>query len=209
MKYVADYVDITPALIMSSIYETSGSFIYHVAGGGDHSVGASGAIIETSATANSYSSLARSIYNTAQLGSPSYSTMIQPQTVGTDFQSFFGIGLLVDNNIPFSQNHIGFKILRVASGAINLYATQGNGSETASSVLTTFAENDIIDLIFKVNGSTSVDYYWRKNGGTLSSVTTLTTNIPTGNMASLQAIVSNTNVATQTNISLKSFSYSR
>lgn len=56
-----------------------------------------------------------------------------------------------------------------------LYATQADGTtELASSALTTVTGADILELVAIVNGTTSVDYYWRKNGGSLSSVTTLT-----------------------------------
>lgn len=103
--------------------------------------------------------------------------------IGNDSLTAFGIGEglndLASATTAMTSKHFGFKIIRSGGGAINLYATQANGTtETVSGSLTTVAGGDELELTFQVNGSTSCDYYWRKNGGALSSVTTLTTNMP-------------------------------
>jgi len=38
--------------------------------------------------------------------------------------------------------------------------------------------SEFIDLIIKINGTTSIDYFWRINGGTMNGPTTLTTTLP-------------------------------
>ena len=109
----------------------------------------------------------------------------------------------------FTTNHIGFKILK-AAGVVSLYGTQADGvTENATSALTTFAENDTFDLVFKVNGTSSVDYFYRKNGGALSAATNLTTNLPTANTQTLQLSSSNVSTATAFNIAFFSMRYTR
>jgi hypothetical protein len=61
-----------------------------------------------------------------------------------------------------------------------LYATQADGTtENVSSALTTLTGGDWLQLIIKINGTTSVDYYWRKGATALSSAVNLTSNFPT------------------------------
>ena len=102
--------------------------------------------------------------------------------------SFFGIGepTVATSGHTFTVAHAGFKITKTA-GVVSVYATQADGTtETASSALTTLVNNDFLELSFKFNGSSSVDYYWRKNGGAISAPTTLSTNVPTTGGSSLQ-----------------------
>lgn len=84
-------------------------------------------------------------------------------------------------SIDFTGKHIGFKLVVTAADTYSLYATQGSGTtETVSSVLTTVSDTpDSLELCLKVNALSSVDYYWRKDGGAWSSATNLTTNLPT------------------------------
>lgn len=108
-----------------------------------------------------------------------------PYQIGANAAFAFGFGELVNDiaggNSAFVSKHVGFKIVRTSSGAINLYATQGDGtSETVSSVLTTVAAYDVLELIFRINDDSSVDYWWRKNNGARSAATNLTGNLPTG-----------------------------
>lgn len=107
-----------------------------------------------------------------------------PSDIPNNATAYFGINPVTvsGSGHTFTDRHIGFKLVK-AAGSISLYGTQANGTtETATSALTTLdTAYDIVDLIFKVNGTSSVDYYYRKNGGSLSSATNLTTNLPTTN----------------------------
>jgi len=77
-----------------------------------------------------------------------------------------------------TSRHFGFKAIR-ESGVVNVYATQADGTtETKSSVLTTLAAGDVLDLIAEMTSDSLVNYYWRKNGGAMSSATVLNTNYP-------------------------------
>lgn len=111
---------------------------------------------------------------------------------------YMGIGspTVAGTGHTFIVRHIGFKIIVVDTTA-SLYATQADGTtETASAALTTLAVSDVLDLICVVNGTSSVDYYWRKNGGSLSAATNLTANIPDSTIASsMQFSVANDNTA--------------
>lgn len=148
-------------------------------------------------------------------GSPVYSTNISVPTLGTDLDSFFGFGNLgtLDggNRIVYTTTHIGFKILRTASGTASLYATQADGTtENVSSALATVTAGEEFDLIFKINSTTSVDYYTRENGGSLSSATNLTSNLPaTLGIYYVQGLIANANTNTQSVVWLGGASFSR
>lgn len=94
--------------------------------------------------------------------------------------SFFGIGKLDtfdSGSFNYATNHVGWKILKTA-GVMSLYATVGDGTETASSALTTLANGDALELYFSMNANTSVDFYWAKNGAAMSSATNLASHVP-------------------------------
>lgn len=93
---------------------------------------------------------------------------------------YFGLGALtVTSNVAvFTGDHIGFKVV-ISAGVATLFGTIGQGgAEVATSALTTLAINDSVDAFFAIN-SGSVDFYYRKNGGTFTGPTTLTTTLPT------------------------------
>jgi len=129
---------------------------------------------------------------------------------------FMGIGDIAVSNTAhtFTNRHIGFKVL-YSGGNHTLFATQADWTtENASSALTTFSGSfwwDILELICIVNWTTSVDYYWRKNGGSLSSVTTLTGNVPTGatNSNGFQWSTQNGADSTRYGLAVQNFSYER
>ncbi len=179
----------TPTMKISTMFEASARFEITVVGSGTVSFNQQGINIRPSATTTNSANCQWKITdanNTSPFsGSPIFSCIVQMENlgdVGGAASSFFGIGAVTvsGSGHTYADRHIGFKLIK-ASNVITLYATQGDGStETASSALTTIVAADVLDLIAKTNGTSSVDYYWRKNGGALSSATNLTTNIPTG-----------------------------
>lgn len=148
------------------------------------------------------------------LGSPIFSTVVSigdQDTMGGTGHSFFGIGgvTVATTGITYTPRRIGFKFIKTG-GVMSLYGTQADGTtENVSSALTTVAVGDSLDLIFKVNSTTSVDYYWRKNGGALSSATNLTSNIPSGTSAGLQFSASSVSTSSVNTITVYSASYMR
>lgn len=168
-------------LLSGSSFDTTTS-----TGSGAQSTTEDGIYIFSGNTSSSYIKKRFSIAGNSNVklfsGSPTLSlTLFFNEDSANDGTVFIGLGdvTVAGSSITLTNNHIGFKIQKVA-GVINLYATQADGTtENASSALTTVAANDVLDLIFVVNGTASVDYYWRKNGGSLSSATNLTSNLPT------------------------------
>lgn len=204
---------------VSTNCETSARFIQTTVGTGAVTFGTSGMSLTTGATATSS---AKSIWRLGNVGasfsifdnSPTFEGILTMDTIGTDLQVFFGLGepTVAGAGITYTNQHAGFKIVRSASGTNDLYATQANGTtETASASLTTLAASDQVELLVIVNSTTSVDYYWRKNGGTQSAKTTLSTNVPTGttNGAGILFGISNAGVATSSAISVSGATFSR
>lgn len=144
--------------------------------------------------------------------SPTFSCIAQaPSPTNGTGSSFFGIGLptVAGAGHTYTVKHAGFKILKVA-GVISVYGTQADGStENATSALTTLAVNDSVEMILVINGTTSIDYYYRKNGGAISAATNLTANMPSGNMGTFRFSSSNNATAFTYNVSVASWSYNR
>ncbi|NTW31823.1 MAG: hypothetical protein HGB12_04230 [Bacteroidetes bacterium] len=208
----------TPTLKISDIMNSSSRYTPTNAGSGSAGFQATGMHIDTYSTAGSYAKEMLGIVSTGNAdmltGSPIFSTMIVAlDAVGTlSGSAFFGIGSVpVDGTgHNFNFKHVGFKVVKVA-GACTLYATQADGTTEQSAALSTdFSGGSVYDLIVKLNGTTSASYYWRKNGGALSAVTTLTGNMPTTAYERyIQWSVSNNSTAARFYFSVGSFSYER
>lgn len=214
--YSTPTASVTPTMMKSTIFETAGRFSTSNTSAGTTTYDNLGMIINTSATISSATRTTWPMGNStaSEVGSPVFSCSLYFLSTGTDFQFFCGLGTPTTNGagITFTVKHIGFKITRASTGTISVFATQADGStENASSALTTITagSTDSLELIFKVNSTASVDYYWRKNGGALSSATNLTTNMPTALSDFAQFCATNIGVATQTQIEINSASYER
>lgn len=185
-------------------FATSARFGTAITGAGTNSYGV-GLDMNTGAGAGSIDSRERiTEQGGAILGSPTLTiSSISFQQVGTTVNYFFGLSngvTVASTGITYTDKHIGFKL--TASGTtLSLFATQADGTtENASAALVTFVATDEIDLIIHVNGTSSVDYYYRKNGGALSSATNLTSNMPTGAMNYAQYSVSNVNTTQRSEV---------
>lgn len=171
----------------STVFEDVTRFSTSVTGTGSVSVSSNGLVLDAGATSSSYASaqLLFDGYSSFKIWdrSPLFTCALMANDLAAASGSgsaFFGIGVctVAGSGHTFTTAHIGFKLVKTG-GTVSLYATQADGTtETASSALTTISGNDILELILKVNGTSSVDYYYSKNGATLSSATNLTTNIP-------------------------------
>jgi ribosomal protein S19 len=189
-----------------TIFEATARFSQTNNGTGSITWGTNGTIIDTGATQSSESYLKWTVsaFNTFA-GNPTVSIVTSVNTTTADANvRYMGLGD-VGNTISLTANHVGFKIV-----ATSLYATQANGStETASSALTTLSNGDVLDLIFKIHGTTSVDYYWRKNIRAFSSVTTLSTNLPGNTSSAATFVANNAASATDLGMTLWAASYER
>lgn len=207
----------SPKMRMSTVFERSDRFGVTAVGAGSIVFDALGLNLLSSVTSTSSANTTWTIDLNGKvfLGSPTLSMHIYggnlSDTANTR-SSYFGLGTVSVNGSghTYTDPHAGFKIL-LAGGVYSLYATQANGStETASSALTTIVNGDNLDLILTINGTSSVDYYWRKNGGSLSSATNLTTNMPTASSSSMaQFSVSNNANANFITIDVSGASYER
>lgn len=213
------------AVVMSTMFETAGRFT-NGSSGGTATWTTVGLTLTTTTTANRFAGATLDILNNGSNGviwanNPVFSVGMQITTTsGTSAAAYFGIGQMsvatgaAGLGTNFTENHIGFKLVN-SGGTLSLFGTQAAGvTETATSALTTVAANDYLDMVCKVNGTSSVDYYWRQNNGAWSSATNLTTNIPTGTPASstgkgLQWTVTNFASASAITAVIGGCSYSR
>src|SRR6185369_4048278 len=164
----------TAESVWSTSFEDTARFSSAVVSGGVVTFSTYGVQIDTSTTTTSSAYIR---YDTAAFhaypffGSPTFKTNVYMAAKGATASSFFGIGNVTVGGTghTYTVKHIGFKIVISASTA-SLYATQADGStENASSALITVATDDTLELAFKVNGTSSVDYYYRQNNGSWSS----------------------------------------
>lgn len=168
-------------IVLSTNFEATGRFTL---GGTLPTFGTNGCALATAGTANSLSqcimNLSQQTAFAAYGGSPKFNCSINTFVIANAGMIYTGIGLPTSaGTFLATANHIGFKIL-ITGGVASLYGTHADGTtEQATAALTTLANGDSLDLICIANGTTSVDYYWRKNGGAISTKTTATGNVPT------------------------------
>lgn len=198
----------SPTTIYSTIFETSTRFT-STASGGTNTFNANGVLMTTTSTSNRRAGLQVNSFSNDNsfLRSPAVSASCTISTNnGTAGFLFLGIG---DVQGTITANHIGFKV--IYNGTATLVASQADGTtENVSSALTTFATSDLLEIAFKVNGTSSVDYYWSKNGGAWSSVINLTSNMPSGSTQIwLDVSLTNGAAATNNSIQLNSYSYNK
>lgn len=208
------YVDgLNSKIIFSTAFEATGRLGGAVTGNGVRSVGTNGATISPADTAITGSANYTVVVSGAEIysGSPSWSsilTLTQDTTNGSG-TAFFGIGNLTvaSASITLTGRHVGFKFVKTG-GVTSLYATQADGTtENASSALTTASDGDTFYLYFKINGTSSVDYYWKKNSGSFSSATNLTSNLPTTTTTTLQLATSAQSTVNRFDFNVSSMSY--
>lgn len=204
----------TPKALFASDVSVSTRNSTAFVGSGSISYTTPATVLSTGATISSSANLQIRVSSLMYASSPLFSGSFDIDTIGANNSTnFMGVGTVTVNGSghTFTANHIGFKL--VSNGTItSLFATQADGTtENASSALTTFTGGDRFDLIFQVNGTSSIDYYWRKNGGALSSATNLTTNMPSTATAQfyIQVSVSNNGVAANNGVTIYGVSYQR
>lgn len=209
-------VGFTPkAIVVSTVFETAGRFV-DITNSGTNTFNTFGLAMATTATGGRAAGVTMYLVSATNgnvfLGSPLFTASICHTAIGSTGSAFIGLGLVTKSGTghTYTTDHCGFKIL-IAAGVSSLYATQGNGSsETASSALTTIAQGtDQVDVMLKINGTASIDYYWRKNGTAWSAATNLTTNLPDTAATTIQLSVSNDSTAVSQNLEVQSVSYSR
>ena len=157
--------------------------------------GNQGVLVSPSATASRYCKILWQVTQYVFNNNPSFTCSVQLLTLGANAGvGFIGLGNPTISETGFTEtgtNYCGFEFKKT-SGTTTLIATQcdGSGTNTFSSTLLTLSSNSSLELFIKMTSS-GVNYYTRVNGGALSSVTTLTTNMPSGADSSIQFSSSN------------------
>lgn len=202
---------------MSTLFEDTGRHTEAVTGSGTATYNTNGIALFAGGGSTGSSNITTAI-NVAggdvYGGSPIYSACVAIGDHDSNLNqshSFFGLGALTvaSAGITFTGRHVGFKLIKTG-GTISLYATQADGTtEDVSSALTTVVNGDTLDLMFKINDTSTVDYFFRKNGGAISAATTLSSNIPAGTTTTMQHATSNVNTASATTVTIYSAAYSR
>lgn len=208
----------TPTTMSVTSHETAARFTDTLIGtSGSVTYGTSGALVTSGSTSDSGEThnlrFGNAVRRNLYLGSPIVSFFVGASLVTSgNGSAFFGIGIptVAGSGHTFTVIHAGFKIAKAGS-TTELFATQANGTtENASAALiTTIVNLSQLDLIFEINGTTSIDYYTRHDGGALSAATNLTANMPTGDQDVIQHSVSNNSTAFSTAFYMISTSYSR
>lgn len=221
-----------PEMIISSIFEdtTSPRFSNTAGGLGSNASDVTGLHLNTGANAGGYASsnIDLSPAFTLFTGRPVFSCKLWMGTIvnNTVLSSFFGLGLVsvAGTGHTYTDDHMGFKITKSAGAGTTciLYATQTNSAGVETSFkLTNIAQDDDVDLIMAINNDNidpsittlsnrSVTYYYRINGGLLSSGLTVANTLTASPVnGSCQFSISNNSTAQTVEISVQGFSYKR
>lgn len=194
-------------------FEGSGRFINTTTAGTSiaPTYGNQGVTIDTTATSGRYCRVLWYIAN-AFTNSPTFTCTLLANALNAasgDARSFIGLGqpTVSGTGIVYTGlNTIGFTINKSA-GTVNVGGQNGDGSGVVGANFTTLADNDILELFIKAT-PTSIKYYYRKNGGTITLGTTQTTNIPTGTAeTSICFATSNTSTAVDFSLILQCAAY--
>lgn len=210
-KAVKTFVNLAK-IVSSTIFETATRFTSLVIGGSN--TFGDGLEMDTTNTTTSCAGITWRMIGQGSdsfAKSPTFSAAMVLVTIGTTGSAYFGIGSVTVNGSghTFTTKHAGFKII-ISDSVATLYATQGDGSnETASSALTTIAAISGIEVFLRINGTSSIDYYWSISGGAWSAAINLATHVPTALNSFCQISVSNEAVATQNILYAYAASYSR
>ena len=206
-------------IVASTVFETSTRFAVNT-NGGTTSFGTTGVLIKTSATASSTTNVnvlwqvtGSSSISAIDANAQFSCALIVGQTTASTGTFFAGVGVPTNGGaIDFTQAHVGWKIVGASSDQ-KLFATVGDGTaETASAALLTgLTTNDTLELLVVMNANSSATFYYRKNGGSQSSVV-LNSHIPaaaTANLQNLDFLANNNNVANTYGATVLSASWAR
>lgn len=208
---------ILPKMSYSDNFGDGGRVQQNLGGtGASFTFGSNGMILNTGLTAPSYCRGDWPVNDgsgNANLfrGSPTFRAAFTMQAVPTVGSFFMGIGniTVATTGHTFTSAHIGWKIVVTGSIAY-LSCTHADGTTEKSQSLTPVAVNDHVEVIAIVNGTESVTYYYRINGGTdLVGPVTLAGNVPTSATDIIRFSMANDNATTQFKGAVTSMIYER
>ena len=193
-------------------FEASGRFISTLGGTGSNTFGNQGVTVAPGTTGTSYARLLWWISNYVFSNNPTFTCAVLclGGFTSSDGVGFIGIGEPTISGSGLTETgkkYCGFEFKKT-SGTTTLIAVQCDGTSNVdfSGTLNTLTNNDYIELFLKMT-STGVNYYTRLNGGALSSVTTLSSYLPTGAGNYIQFCSSNKGTTTDFQIQLQCAAY--
>lgn len=194
-------------------FETAGRFIESTSGSGSATFGNQGVTIAPGTTATSHDRLLWWITGSVFNNNPTFTCSLLCLggfEVG-DGVGFVGLGNPTISGSGFTEtgvNYCGFEFKKT-TGVTTIIAVQcdGGGTVTFSGTLRTLTDGDYIELFIKKNGTTSIDYYTRLNGGALSAKTTLSATLPSGGETHIQFSSSNKGTTDNFQIQLQTAAY--
>lgn len=206
----------SPTITYSTFFEGAGRFAT-VNSGGTGSFGVTGINISTSATGNRYAGYGSGNGSIAGPknpydGTPTMNSSFQISTIGTAGFFMVSVGTPISGGgVDANHAHFGFKVEFTAGPTATLYGSQANGTtESKTSALTTLTNTDVVEVCARKNSTTSIDYYWQKNGGGWSSASNVTTNLPSGSDTEwFSGHVNNASTATTNTVQVFAFTYQR
>ena len=114
-----------------------------------------------------------------------FSSVIDPTNDGASSSSssfWVGVGQCTTNgtSIDYTGYHMGFKLIRTGVQTYSLYATVGDGSaETATLLASGLDASTKYDVCCRWNQGNSVDFWYASSNSAWSSVTTISSGLPT------------------------------
>lgn len=194
-------------------FETKARFIDTVSNSGTSVFGNQGMTMATGTTSTSHVRMLWWITGTVFNNNPTFtcSLLCLNNFLSGDGIGFIGLGNPTISGSGFTEtgtNYCGFQIKK-SSGVTTVIASQcdGGGSVTFTGTLRTLVDGDYLELFIKKNGTTSIDYYTRLNGGALSAVSTLSATLPSGSDTHIQFSVSNKAGTDEFKIQLQTAAY--
>ena len=169
-------------------FETASRYVSTVTGSGTNTFGNQGVTLSPGTTGTGAASSASLIWGIGNVltNNPTFTCTLNAfalTAASGSARGFIGIGSLssiTGTNLTFNGfKQIGFWITK-ESGVVTIYSQMNNGG-TGTSVgtsLTTIVDGDIIELMINATSS-QVEWFYRKNGGSLVLGDTQTTVIPT------------------------------
>ena len=208
----------TASTHIATIFETSARFTTTLSSG-TATWGTDGLVIAGAASASARATVQLLPTNASNFkcfdDSPTVRFVINILSLGTagrNFVCYLGTGDSLANASDDGRRKIAFKI-HYSSSVATLYGCHDNASsETLTSALTTLSANDVVELAFKVNGTSSTDFYYKVNSGSWSSATNLASGMPSdaGTRAILTMSIGDlSGLGTTPQIAIESASYDR
>jgi hypothetical protein len=175
-------------MIFSTDFQASTRYT-QAASGGSNTFTTNGLQQDTSAGSGSYaSSVWAPVATTGSIlaGNPTFTwsaSFASEIAAANGVQVVWAVGTVAISGTGVNRagEHFGFFIKREA-GVYNLYGTQGvAANQELTSVLTTVADGDDLQLVAAHTTDTSTTFYFSKNGAAMSAGATLSTYPPTSN----------------------------